>query len=222
MPNSLLPQIGRAIASIGSGHFSSMFHKLIVSQLAVDATHLSSLPQAWQTPPASAPTVFNETVTSARGTLLLNDSIHLYPAQASENFSCKISVFRALPAHEFSEEERRQLNDLSPLLFSILEKHVNALQLAMPGTESARTESFEERFHERLRETGLTLSERETQVCLGLLAGHTAIEQAERLALKVNTVGSYQRRAAIKLGISGRHSLMRWMYASSESNYSPC
>ncbi|EPM68558.1 LuxR family transcriptional regulator, partial [Pseudomonas syringae pv. actinidiae ICMP 18804] len=51
MPNSLLPQIGRAIASIGSGHFSSMFHKLIVSQLAVDATHLSSLPQAWQTPP---------------------------------------------------------------------------------------------------------------------------------------------------------------------------
>ncbi|RML30012.1 Transcriptional regulator, LuxR protein, partial [Pseudomonas syringae pv. maculicola] len=49
-----------------------------------------------------------------------------------------------------------------------------------------------------------------------------AIEQAERLALKVNTVGSYQRRAAIKLGISGRHSLMRWMYASSESNYSPC
>lgn len=222
MPNSLLPPIGRAIASIGSGHFSSMFHKLIVTQLAVDATHLSSLPQGRQTPPASAPTVFNETVTSARGTLLLNDSIHLHPVQTSENFNCKISVFRALPAHEFSDEERRQLNDLSPLLFSILEKHVNALQLAMPGTEAVKTESFEERFHERLRETGQTLSERETQVCLGLLAGHTALEQAKRLALKVNTIGSYQRRAAIKLGISGRHSLMRWMYASSESNYSPC
>jgi len=28
----------------------------------------------------------------------------------------------------------------------------------------------------------------------------------------VNTVESYLRRAAIKLGIAGRHSLMRWMY----------
>ncbi|OUM08506.1 LuxR family transcriptional regulator [Pseudomonas syringae] len=218
MPHTLLPQIGRAIASIGNGNFSSMFHKLIDTQLAVDATHLSSLPQPWQAPADSAPTVFNETVTSSRGTLLLNDSIHLYPDQASESFSCKISVFRALPAHAFSDRERRQLDDISPLLFSILERHVNALQLAMPSLEYGKTESFEERFHERLRETGLTLSERETQVCLGLLAGHTALEQAERLTLKVNTVGSYQRRAAIKLGISGRHSLMRWMYASSESN----
>ncbi|KAA8697832.1 Regulatory protein, LuxR [Pseudomonas caricapapayae] len=222
MPHTLLPQIGRAIASIGSGHFSSMFHKLIDTQLAVDATHLSSLPQPWQTLTALAPTVFNETVTSSRGTLLLNDSIHLYPAHASENFSCKITVFRALPAHEFSDRERRQLSALSPLLFSILEKHVNALQLTMINVEPKKTESVEARFHDRLRETGLTLSERETQVCIGLLAGHTAIEQAERLALKVNTVGSYQRRAAIKLGISGRHSLMRWMYGSSEGACSAC
>lgn len=222
MPHTLLPQIGRAIASIGSGNFSSMFHKLIDTQLAVDATHLSSLPQPWQRPPASAPTVFNETVTSSRGTLLLSDSIHLYPDRASESFSCKITVFRALPAHEFSEKERRQLGDISPLLFSILEKHVNALQLSMPGIEHKKPESIEKRFQERLRETGLTLSERETQVCVGLLAGHTALEQAERLALKVNTVGSYQRRAAIKLGISGRNSLMRWMYGSSVGVFSTC
>ncbi len=66
---------------------------------------------------------------------------------------------------------------------------------------------------ERIAHCGLKLSARECQVCLGLLAGHTAPEQAERLKLKVNTVESYLRRAAIKLGISGRHSLMRWMYA---------
>ncbi|MFH7457157.1 LuxR family transcriptional regulator, partial [Pseudomonas syringae pv. tagetis] len=74
---------------------------------------------------------FNEPVRWSRGTLLLNDSIHLYPDHASENFSCKITVFRALPEHEFSDRERRQLRALSPLLFSILEKHVNALQLTM-------------------------------------------------------------------------------------------
>ncbi|NVL48285.1 hypothetical protein F2S75_30430, partial [Pseudomonas syringae pv. actinidiae] len=61
-------------------------------------THLSSLPQAWQTPPASAPTVFNETVTSARGTLLLNDSIHLYPAQLLKTLVAKYrSSGRFLP-----------------------------------------------------------------------------------------------------------------------------
>ncbi|KPW75724.1 Regulatory protein, LuxR [Pseudomonas syringae pv. coriandricola] len=220
MPHTLLPHIGRAIASIGSGQFSSLFHTLIDTQLAVDATHLSSLPQPWQSPAGSEVTVFNETVTSSRGTLLLNDSIHLYPVQASESFACKITVFRALPAKAFSPGERRQLSDIAPLLFSILEKHVNALQLAMPTVEIIKPDSFEERFHERLRETGQTLSERETQVCLGLLAGRTALEQAERLMLKVNTVGSYQRRAAIKLGISGRNALMRWMYASSEGAFS--
>ncbi|MFH7445338.1 LuxR family transcriptional regulator, partial [Pseudomonas syringae pv. tagetis] len=77
-------------------------------------THLSSLPPPWQTLTASAPTVFTETVTSSRGTLLLNDSLHLYPAHASENFSCQITVFRALPAHEFSDRARRQVSALSP------------------------------------------------------------------------------------------------------------
>lgn len=92
----------------------------------------------------------------------------------------------------------------------MLEKHIDALQ---PGPERHARENLEQRFVDRLAQSGLKLSERERQVCLGLLAGHTAPQQAERLALKVNTVESYLRRAAIKLGISGRHSLMRWMYA---------
>ncbi|MNO00782.1 Bacterial regulatory protein, luxR family [compost metagenome] len=64
---------------------------------------------------------------------------------------------------------------------------------------------------------GLSLSNRETEVCVGLLAGRTAPELAEQLALKVNTVESYLKRAAIKLGISGRHSLMRWRYSPLET-----
>jgi DNA-binding CsgD family transcriptional regulator len=52
---------------------------------------------------------------------------------------------------------------------------------------------------------------------VGLLAGRTAPELAEQLALKVNTIESYLKRAAIKMGISGRHSLMRWMYATEEN-----
>ncbi|MBJ2215666.1 LuxR family transcriptional regulator, partial [Pseudomonas carnis] len=46
--------------------------------------------------------------------------------------------------------------------------------------------------------------------------GRTAPELAEQLALKVNTIESYLKRAAIKLGISGRHSLLRWMYPTED------
>ncbi|RMT79023.1 LuxR family transcriptional regulator [Pseudomonas viridiflava] len=216
MTPTLLPQIGRAIASIGNGNFSSMFHALINSQLAVDATHLYLLPRPWQSPQSGVSTVFNETVTSPRAAQRFTDSIQLNPLQESLNYSCKITAFRGRPSHDFSVSERRRLEDISPLLFSILEKHVDALQTATLEAESKKPEGLEDRFHERLRETGLMLSERELQICLGLLAGQTAVEQAERLSLKVSTVSSYQRRAAVKLGISGRNSLMRWMYASPE------
>jgi DNA-binding CsgD family transcriptional regulator len=57
------------------------------------------------------------------------------------------------------------------------------------------------------------LSSRETEVCVGLLAGRTAPELAEQLNLRVNTVESYLKRAAIKMGIGGRRSLIRWMHS---------
>ncbi|WP_122314257.1 LuxR C-terminal-related transcriptional regulator [Pseudomonas cichorii] len=215
MPHTIFPQIGRVMANIGNRNFSRAFHELINTQLAVDAAHLHALPQPWQSPPSSGRAMFDDTVAS-RGHVLFTDSAHLYPEQESDGYCCRITVFRAPPSPCFSAAERRRLKDISPFLFSILEKHVQALQTAISRAEASKTESLEDRFHERLRETGLKLSERETQVCLGLLAGHTALEQAERLTLKVNTVGSYQRRAAVKLGISGRHSLMRWMYATPE------
>ncbi len=216
MPHTLFPQIGSVMANIGTRNFSRAFLELINKQLGIDAAHLHALPQPLQSGLASARAVLDETVTSARALSMFTDSVHLYPMQESNGYCCRITVFRAPPSPCFSAGERRRLKDISPFLFSILEKHVETLQSIQSRAEANKTESLEDRFHERLRETGLKLSERETQVCLGLLAGHTALEQAERLTLKVNTVGSYQRRAAVKLGISGRNSLMRWMYASSE------
>ncbi|RMO18226.1 Regulatory protein LuxR [Pseudomonas cichorii] len=216
MPHTLFPQIGSVMANIGTRNFSRAFLELINKQLGIDAAHLHALPQPLQSGLASARAMLDETVTSARALSMFTDSVHLYPMQESNGYCCRITVFRAPPSPCFSAGERRRLKDISPFLFSILEKHVETLQSIQSRAEANKTESLEDRFHERLRETGLKLSERETQVCLGLLAGHTALEQAERLTLKVNTVGSYQRRAAVKLGISGRNSLMRWMYASSE------
>ncbi len=101
------------------------------------------------------------------------------------------------------------------------DQHITALQPSLPDSPCAvpqpqGIDTLRRRIQERLLQSGLTLSNRELEVCVGLLAGRTAPELAEQLALKVNTIESYLKRAAIKLGISGRHSLLRWMYSTED------
>ncbi|ATP50401.1 LuxR family transcriptional regulator [Pseudomonas putida] len=208
----LYPQIGKVIASTGSRQFTRMLHDLIQAHLTIDATHIRLLPVAPAGPDANAP-VINETVFSSdvQPSRDCSDPTRLHLIRRKGDARYEIQVLRADSTYGFSAFERNRLDDISPLLLPMLEKHIDALQ---PAAERATQESLEQRFLDRLAQSGLKLSERERQVCLGLLAGHTAPEQAERLELKVNTVESYLRRAAIKLGISGRHSLMRWMYTA--------
>lgn len=207
----LYPQIGKVIASTGSRQFPRMLHDLIQAHLTNDAMQIRQLPvQAAER--GNDSTLINETVFSSdrhpEGDFDDPARLHLIRRKGESRY--EIQVLRAGSTYGFSAHERSRLDDISPLLLPMLEKHIDALT---PVAQRCAAESLEARFLERITQSGLTLSERECQVCLGLLAGLTAPEQAERLALKVNTVESYLRRAAIKLGISGRHSLMRWMYA---------
>ncbi|WEL58168.1 helix-turn-helix transcriptional regulator [Pseudomonas kermanshahensis] len=208
----LYPQIGKVIASTGSRQFPRMLHDLIQAHLTIDATHIRLLPVTPADPAANAHLI-NETVFSSdvQPSGDCSDPTRLHLIRRKGDARYEIQVLRADSTYGFSAFERNRLDDISPLLLPMLEKHIDALQ---PVAERATQESLEQRFLDRLAQSGLKLSERERQVCLGLLAGHTAPEQAERLELKVNTVESYLRRAAIKLGISGRHSLMRWMYTA--------
>jgi len=202
----LYPQIGKVIASTGSRQFPRMLHDLIHAHLRIDATQIRQLPAA-----NTDAALIDETVFSSDQCLQAGftdpSRLHLIRRKGDSRF--EIQVLRGGATYSFSAHERSRLDDISPLLLPMLEKHIAALK---PGPERSAPESLQQRFLDRLAQSGLKLSERECQVCLGLLAGHTAPEQAERLALKVNTVESYLRRAAIKLGIAGRHSLMRWMY----------
>lgn len=197
----LYPQIGKVIASTGSRQFPRMLHDLIQGHLTIDATQIRNVDSA-----LISDTVFSSAQCPDHD---FNDPARLHLIRRKAGYSHEIRVLRA--AQDFSAWERSRLEDISPLLLPMLDKHIDALQ---PNThEHNGPERLQQRFIERLNQSGLALSERECQVCLGLLAGRTAPEQAERLMLKVNTVESYLRRAAIKLGISGRHALMRWMYA---------
>ena len=106
------------------------------------------------------------------------------------------------------------------MLFPIVESHVAALDAtppaahvtlaAPPATQSGR-ERVARRFAERLRQAGVKLSTREIEACTALLAGDTVPAIAMRFALRESTVETYLKRAAVKLGFSGRHGLTRWM-----------
>jgi DNA-binding NarL/FixJ family response regulator len=66
-------------------------------------------------------------------------------------------------------------------------------------------------FIQRVERSGVTLSLRERDVCLALLMGHTVAEIASKLSVRSSTVETYTKRAAVKLGVSGRHGLTRWV-----------
>lgn len=220
--HTLFPHIGKVIASTGSRHFPRLLHDLIQTQLSVDATHIRQLQAepSNRSSPKDEMAILSEAAFCEQDTHapLPDEAAQLHLSRHSEGYRYEISVYRAGQPHGFSSRERSLLQDISPLLLPMVEKHISALQpaTALPHTADEACEPQDLRlcFVERLRQSGLELSNRELEVCVGLLAGQTAPQLAEQLHLKVNTVESYLKRASIKLGIGGRHSLMRWMYAT--------
>ncbi|NVZ54053.1 helix-turn-helix transcriptional regulator [Pseudomonas sp. B6002] len=220
MNSHLFPHIGKVIASTGSRHFPRMLHDLILTQLAVDATHISQLrvSSEGQLRRKISP-VYTDSMT-ALGEEQPAAQLHL--TRRKDDMRYVLSVYRASQSDSFSPQERSMLQDFSSLLLPMVEKHIAAIQPCRTDSElqvpqSQGIDTLRRRIEERLVQSGLTLSNRELEVCVGLLAGRTAPELAEQLALKVNTIESYLKRASIKLGISGRHSLLRWMYATEET-----
>ena len=223
MNAQLFPHIGKVIASTGSRHFPRMLHDLILTQLAVDATHITQLRVS---PEGHTRRKISPVYTDSMATLGEEQpAAQLHLTRRKDDVRYILSVYRSHQSESFSPQERNMLEEFSTLLLPMVEKHITAIQPCGESEPLAAQhqgiETLRRRIEERLVQSGLTLSNRELEVCVGLLAGKTAPELAEQLALKVNTIESYLKRASIKLGISGRHSLMKWMYSPQDSAASP-
>ncbi|WP_248798383.1 helix-turn-helix transcriptional regulator [Pseudomonas sp. MWU13-2105] len=148
---------------------------------------------------------------------------HLHLICRTQSRCYALSVYRSNPSQGFSAQECVFLQEFSCLLLPMIGEHIEALMptpvrqeafSVSQELENGGMDALRQRFIERLEMSGLNLSSRETEVCVGLLAGRTAPELAEQLALRVNTVESYLKRASIKMGIGGRRSLIRWMHSA--------
>ncbi|CAM3495801.1 helix-turn-helix transcriptional regulator [Pseudomonas floridensis] len=125
-----------------------------------------------------------------------------------------ICFYRLTSSKAFSLSELSLLKSLSDTLLPLVEHH--AQWLAQSGVEKVESEpgSLDEAFSGRLAQDAITLSAREQEVCIGLLTGGSVSEMARRLNVKNSSVETYLKRATAKLGVSGRHSLARWMAGS--------
>ncbi|NBF06087.1 helix-turn-helix transcriptional regulator [Pseudomonas sp. Fl5BN2] len=143
---------------------------------------------------------------------------HLVSRKA--NRRCVITLYREPTQGGFSLAELSFLKSLSETLLPLLERHAQLhrqqalknLRSWNPRPLDARQQTpLQREFDERLSLGDISLSAREKEVCLGLLTGGTVPEMAERLSVKNSSVETYLKRAATKLGVSGRHGLAKWM-----------
>nr|WP_158447291.1 helix-turn-helix transcriptional regulator [Paraburkholderia sp. BL8N3] len=138
-----------------------------------------------------------------------------------------IYLKRGVEREDFAANELALLEELSLALLPLVEQHASMrppahsgepLLLepsvpdeAPPPTPDNSVDTLSQRFRERLEQQNITLSSREEQVCILILSGHTLPSVCEELKLRASTVETYLKRARIKLGLSGRHGLARWM-----------
>ncbi|WP_071335793.1 response regulator transcription factor [Burkholderia contaminans] len=142
---------------------------------------------------------------------------HLVSGKANRRYV--ISLHRTASHRDFSLQEMSFLKNFADTLLPLVEWHASTRRhgeregatapgatAGMPGVEALRHE-----FESRLARARVVLSARENEVCLGLLAGKMLREMAGELGVKESTIETYIKRAAVKLGISGRHGLTKWM-----------
>ncbi|KAF1011994.1 MAG: hypothetical protein GAK32_00451 [Pseudomonas fluorescens] len=127
-----------------------------------------------------------------------------------------ISFYRPHTQKAFSLPELSFLKCLSDTLLPLLERHAQVHRHAAPSERAAphivqEQSQLQREFYKRLSLSDITLSAREQEVCLGLLTGGTVPQMAERLSVKNSSIETYLKRAAAKLGVSGRHGLAKWM-----------
>ncbi|ALE01130.1 helix-turn-helix transcriptional regulator [Pseudomonas syringae] len=135
------------------------------------------------------------------------------------NRCCVISLHRLQDDKDYSLQELSVLKCLSATLLPLSERHARAHRQSRVkrggGPLSHRTVYFEDQlqhdFNERLRACDVSLSAREKEVCLMFLAGSAVADIAEQLYIKSSSVETYLKRSAVKLGISGRHGLTKWL-----------
>ncbi|MCJ2374420.1 helix-turn-helix transcriptional regulator [Pseudomonas sp. RGM 3321] len=141
---------------------------------------------------------------------------HCSLVSRKSNRRCVISLHRQHHQRDFSLHELSFLKNFSEALLPLLERHAQTTRTLCTAhaDNDAITQGgqqLQREFNEKLSHSEVRLSLREKEICLGILAGATVPELADKLHVKNSSIETYLKRAAAKLGVKGRHGLVKWM-----------
>ncbi|MEE4149450.1 helix-turn-helix transcriptional regulator [Pseudomonas viridiflava] len=149
-------------------------------------------------------------------------TFHCNLVSRKSNRRSVISLHRGHHQRDFSLHELSFLKNFSEALLPLLERHAQttrALCTAHADNETVTQggQQLQREFNDKLNQTEVQLSLREKEICLGILAGASVPELADKLHVKNSSIETYLKRAGAKLGVKGRHGLMKWMTGVSET-----
>ncbi|TRN79324.1 LuxR family transcriptional regulator [Pseudomonas syringae] len=147
---------------------------------------------------------------------------HCNLVSRKSNRRCVISLHRDHHQRDFSLHELSFLKNFSEALLPLLGRHAQTtrtLCTAHADNEAVTQggHQLQREFNEKLSRSEVRLSLREKEICLGILAGATVPELADKLHVKNSSIETYLKRAGAKLGVKGRHGLVKWMTGVSQT-----
>ncbi len=118
------------------------------------------------------------------------------------------SVLKSYDQGAFDDDAISELGRSANVLLSALAKHTE-FSRQVRATSAAALAAIPD-IETRLSATTIKFSPRERQVCARILFGLTTGGIALDLAIKMESVATYRKRVYQRLGIAGRHELLRW------------
>ena len=118
-----------------------------------------------------------------------------------------LSLLRTSKVGAFSKEDVCHVEEVSPLLMSIIGKHVG---LARQGADLSRALRSLEHIEACLAAAKAPFSRRETEVCARVLFGMSSAGIASDLGISEETVMTYRKRAYGRLGYATQRELILW------------
>lgn len=137
------------------------------------------------------------------------------------NYKILSNFYRLSPSSPYNDTERDVLRDILPLAAGLIGAHFQiavlpAVETAQDALEQPKASGPQDirLLMENIDEAFSGLSERERQVCEGIVLGHSATVLAESLDVSPATIVTYRRRAYTKLGVNSANDLLRLLITS--------
>jgi DNA-binding CsgD family transcriptional regulator len=130
-----------------------------------------------------------------------------------------VSMCRSEHSGAFGKQDILNLQRWAQPLVSILKKHA-AISWAMPPLPSAITSLAN--VEECIRNSGVRLPRRESEVCARLIYGMTTTGVALELEIGEGSVMTYRKRIYERLGIGSQRELLIWYLALWDQKFARC